>query len=525
MLKLDQAVTALLLVSMLAGPLAAGTEGPVRSMTVSIDSGRISGMVTGNYAQFLGIPYAAPPVGELRWQPPQPPERWAAVRPATEFGNTCPQKASSGVFARPSTTEDCLYLNVFATKPFVTPKPVLVWIHGGGLFSGESDDYDASKLVKNGNLVVVTFNYRIGRLGYFPRAASSVGQAIVANYGLMDQQFALRWVRINIRAFGGDPNNVTIGGESAGAESVYALMVSPASAGLFHRAIAQSGGYTPRTPSIRDVASKGKAFAAAAGCADQSLQCLRALGVEQILAAQNDMEIALVVDGTTLPLSFDTAFANGTFNHVPLISGTTKDEARWFMALEGMPNGLPRNEADYAAALQTLYGAAGHAVLSEYPIAKYGNPVSAIGAAETDLRFACPQVKFDSPISRWAAIFAYEFRDATAPSYMPDSGFSLGAAHTFELQYLFPGFHGASGTQRELSVAQSRLSDLMVRNWSQFALSGDPNPTGRNPPVWPRYSAESRLILSLQSPQPVVLNNDSLRHHCRFWAARELPAR
>jgi para-nitrobenzyl esterase len=245
--------------------------------------------------------------------------------------------------------------------------------------------------------------------------------------------------------------------------------------------------------------------------------------VEQILAAQNDMEIALVVDGTTLPISFETAFASGTFNRVALISGTTKDEARWFMALDGLPNGPPRTEPDYVAALEALYGTAGNAVLSEYPMAEYGSPLSAVGAAETDLRFACPQGRFDVPLSRWVPVYAYEFADTTAPSYMPEAGFDLGAAHTFELQYLFPGFHGATGTSHELNAAQSRLSDMMVHYWSQFALSGDPNPKDENPPVWPKYSTGGNL-LSLLSPRPVVLHDGGSRHHCRFWDALELPA-
>lgn len=492
------------------------------SNTVMVKSGPLRGTIVGDVTKFLGIPYAAPPVGEQRWEPPQQPRPWTKVRPANRYAPHCPQKTSSGVFARPSTTEDCLFLNVFAPPRSSTPKPVMVWIHGGGLFSGESEDYDARKLAKDGKLVVVTINYRIGRLGYFPRKSDD-GKAVIANYGLLDQLFALQWVRDNIGAFGGDPNRVTIAGESAGAESVYALMVSPAAKGLFHRAIAQSGGYTPHMPSIAATAEVGTKFAQMAGCADQSMRCLRARSVSQILAAQDDMTVALVVDGVTIPSSFDAAFAAGTFHKVPVLSGMNKDEARWFFALGGFPKGLPRTSADYAATLTALYGAAHPDVQAQYPMAKFGTAVAAVSAAETDARFACPQDAFDTRIAHWTPLFSYEFDEASAPSYMPDAGFHLGAAHTFELQYLFPMFRGATGLPRTLNPAQARLSDRMVAYWSRFASMGDPNLGIQETLKWPRYS-ERQQKLTLRTDRTSVVSNSRARHHCAFWDSIELPA-
>jgi len=480
---------------------------------VSLDSGPVRGLIVGNYARFLGIPYAAAPVGPLRWAPPRIPAPWMSIRRATAFANTCPQKNSSGVFARPSVTEDCLYLNVFANLPSKTLRPVLVWIHGGGLFSGESDDYDARKLVERGKLVVVTFNYRLGRLGYFPRDGHRGDGPDIANFGLMDQQFALQWVRRNIRVFGGDPRNVTIDGQSAGGESVYALLASPAGAGLFHRAIAQSGGYTPHMPSRAEAAPKGNAFASAVGCPDQSLQCLRGVSVENLLAAQNDVDTALVVDGETIPLSFDIAFAQGRFNHVPVMSGTTRDEALWFLALEGFRGGASNNGGRHLAELKTLYGADAEKVLIEYPLERFGSSASAIGVSETDLRFACPQLQFDNPISHWVASFRYAFNDTSAPDYMPYAGFPLGASHTFELSYLFPGFHGATGAPRRLDARQRRLSDAMITYWARFAASGAPG-GGTGLPVW---RAASVRALSLQSPRPTLVEEAPSQHHCTFW--------
>lgn len=503
---------AILLAWLATTAMAAPGDGP---MTVATDSGPVSGTIAGGTARFLGIPYAAPPTGAARWQPPRAPARWTAARDATRYGNTCPQKRAFGVFSRASSSEDCLYLNVFAAPPGAVPRPVLVWIHGGGLVGGESDDYDPGRLVVDGGLVVVTFNYRLGRLGYFPRAAGPGEGPVTANFGLLDQAFALDWVRRNIRAFGGDPGNITIAGESAGGESVYALLASPRAAGLFHRAIAQSGGYAPQTPSMADAAPKGQAFATAAGCPDQSLDCLRGLSVAQILAAQNDLEVGLAVDGTTLPLPFDTAFAGGTFNRVPVLSGINRDEFRWFLAVDGA---APlRTTADYAAALDRQYGPAGRKVLAAYPAADNGGAMAAFAAAQTDSYFACPQRIFDDAIARWAPVYRYEFADRTAPGYLPDAGFDLGAAHTFELPYLFAGFRGATGARRELDAAQARLSATMIAFWSRFAAVGDPNPAPGALPSWPRYSPARPETLFLQLPAPVALADDGSAHHCGFW--------
>ena len=274
---------------------AAEHSGP----TVRTVEGQVQGFVRNGVSTFLGIPYAAPPVGAQRWQPPQPVAAWTQTLNATKFANTCPQITELGVFAGPvSVTEDCLFLNVF------TPHannghanngkklPVLVWIHGGGLFDGESDDYDATALVKGGPAgptVVVTINYRLGLLGYFGHPALDAEGHDFGNYGLMDQQAALRWVQRNIAAFGGDPGNVTVGGQSAGSTSTAALVISPASAGLFHRAIFESGPFLTVAP--RELAEqRGSKFADAAGCGEEvngaAAACLRKLSVQKILSLQ-----------------------------------------------------------------------------------------------------------------------------------------------------------------------------------------------------------------------------------------------
>ncbi len=236
--------------------------------------GAVRGTVAGGTDEFLGIPYAAPPVGPLRWRPPQPADRWHGVRDATTFAPHCPQQASP--FGVASVSEDCLYLNVFAPaggRPG-GGRPVMVWIHGGALVTGESDDYDPAKLVSNGT-VVVTINYRLGALGFLahPALADRPGGPS-GNYGLMDQQAALRWVQRNIRQFGGDPRNVTIFGESAGGLSVLSQLDSPGADGLFQRAIVQSGAYNLTQTPLATAEAAGEAFAATAGCASQTAACL-----------------------------------------------------------------------------------------------------------------------------------------------------------------------------------------------------------------------------------------------------------
>jgi para-nitrobenzyl esterase len=253
--------------------------------TVNTTEGSVTGFVKDGVNTFLGIPYAAPPVGDLRWRPPEPPKPYALLD-ATKFRNTCPQVTTLGPFAGPaSTTEDCLYLNVFTTGTG-SSKPVIVWIHGGGNVTGETNDYDGSKLATGGRFgtptVVVTINYRLGLFGFLSQEDLNAEGHLWGNYGILDQQAALRWVQANIAAFGGDPNNVTLGGQSAGSIDTTANQLSPLAEGLFHRAINQSlpiSNQYFQTPPV--ALSQGNDFAAAAGCSDAA--CLRSLSTARIL--------------------------------------------------------------------------------------------------------------------------------------------------------------------------------------------------------------------------------------------------
>jgi para-nitrobenzyl esterase len=409
----------------------------------------------------------------------------------------------------------------------------MVWLHGGGLLDGEADDYDPSKLVLLGHAVVVTLNYRLGLLGWFAHPAIDSESHAAGNYGLMDQQLALKWVQRNIRAFGGDPDNVTLFGESAGGASVIAQMASPSARGLFHRAISQSGGYIvpawPKAGKVSPMSPGGlmplglaeqtaQNFAVAAGCSDQSARCLRALPVEQILRHQAAHLSGLILDGAVIPQSLSAAFQGGKFNHVPFINGSNRDELRWQVALIESATRKPLAAADYAATLTALFGPQlADKILRRYPLSDYPGASLALGAVETDSAMACTGRK----LSQWLAVqiptYAYEFADRTAAVYYAAASFPQGAAHTLELPYLFPLFRGATGEAHALSVPQEQLSDRMVHDWMDIGVAGDVA-KGSGRVEWPRYDASKdnyhRFVTFDTPPESQTF---AAEHKCDFW--------
>jgi para-nitrobenzyl esterase len=523
--------------------IAAEHGGPIARTT----EGRVQGFVNGGMNEFLGIPFAAPPVGALRWQQPQAHSSWTQTFDATKFGNTCPQITELGVFAGPvSVTEDCLYLNVFTTSRSLAADakklPVLVWIHGGGLFDGESNDYDASALVKGGPAgptVVVTVNYRIGLLGYFAHPAIDAEDHHVGNYGLMDQQAALQWVKRNIAAFGGDPGNVTVGGQSAGATSTAALVISPASAGLFHRAIFESGPLLTVAP-MALAESRGQNFAAAAGCGTEATtavaSCLRELTVQKVLSLQGTAAAngpyvnGLMVDGTILPIPADTAWSSGKFNRMPIMNGSVADEGGFTASINELFFG-PMSAEQYASLVKTTYnGPAGpgagppnypagtaDAVLAKYPLSDYSNPSLAWVAVATDAN-VCRHPYLNRNVSQYVPLYAYEFADRNAPWYFPPTSFAHGAAHTIDIQFLFPSWHGGPlGILHKLTAPERALSDQLVAAWTNFMYTGNPNLTGDRP--WPRYSSGSEVYLSQNVQKSPVITAAQFvsAHKCAFW--------
>jgi para-nitrobenzyl esterase len=510
-------LTAIGLVAMAgcSAPASAPTS-PSRhvGLVVSIADGQIRGKDVGNTDDYLGIPYAAAPVGPLRWRPPQPPPRWRGIRAATQFAPHCPQP--TGVFGHPSTTEDCLYLNVFRpARQGSSELPVMVWMHGGAFVGGESDDYNPTALVDDG-VIVVTINYRLGALGFLahPALASHPG-APTGDYGLMDQQAALRWVRQNIRAFGGNAANVTIFGESAGGQSVLLQLISPTARGLFAKAIAESGGYAQYPSPLTSAEAQGRAFATKAGCANQTANCLRSLPVATILADQNQSGASADIDGLVLTEPLKQALASGKFSHVPVIDGSNHDEWRLFVALATF-EGHPVTAANYLATIEsTLYVSPQIAAIiaQQYPVGAYQSPPLAMGAVGTDGIFACPTLLLDQEMAKYTPTYAYEFNDENAPNAYPSAGFPYAAAHAAELQYLFGLAPPVAGT---LSSQQELLAAAMRAEWTSFAKSGVPSARGAAP--WPRFTAADQRMQSLVSPNPQPETSFAADHHCALWA-------
>jgi para-nitrobenzyl esterase len=498
-------------------PLAFTFSGPVRGFVSS-----------EGIREFLGIPYAAPPVGNLRWRPPVAHAPWFAPLEATQFANHCPQPPSP--FGRVSITEDCLFLNVYTpdSHHFSGPRPVMFWIHGGALVTGESDDYDPTALVNDG-VIVVTINYRLGALGFLAHPAFAaentdpdrdhdVDPNSAGDYGLMDQQFALRWVRDNIFFFGGDPLNVTIFGESAGGLSVFSQLTSPPARDLFHKAIIESGAYNLNTQSLATAEAAGTAFSTAAGCSSQTAACLRALPVITILENENPAGYTPNIDGEFLPLSLGAALATGQFHHVPVIQGSNHDEWRLFTALDfDLVSGpIANNEPAYEAAIATLVGPAAPLVAEHYPLASFPSADLAFASAFTDAVFACPALGADLSMSQFIPLSTYEFNDENAPQdFLPPVSFPYAAAHASEIQYLFN--LPVTVPRPPLNAAQRQLSSTMQRYWTDFAKFGTPN--SPSTPFWEPFNPLVGDFQSLIPPTPMQETNFATAHNCAFWAA------
>jgi para-nitrobenzyl esterase len=509
------------------GEVAAAAADTARTPIVNIEGDAVRGVaVQGGYA-FRGLPYAAAPVGDLRWRAPRPPAKWKGVRDATQFAPSCPQEANplKNPFVPPGPiSEDCLYLNV-STPDLHSHgggRPVLVWIHGGGLTQDAARNYDGSDLAAEGT-VVVTVNYRLGALGFLahPALASRPGGP-AGNYGLMDQQAALRWVQDNIKKFGGDPSNVTIAGQSAGGLSVLAHLVSHGSRGLFHRAIVQSGAFALTQAPLADAEAFGQIFATSAGCPDQSAECLRTRPVSALVDNFPPAAIPGVVDGDVLTESIGTALAGGRFARVPVLNGINHDEEFLFVAALGLAvsNGTfvgvpPFNAASYQSVIATVLGvpaARAAAIAAEYPLAAYPLPLVAFTTLMSDANFACPALQVDRWTSARVPTFAYQFSDDTAPHSLAPPGALPFATHSSELSYLF-GLPNAPFPP-VLDADQAALAAAMRGAWANFAASGDPSSAAL---PWPSF--DGGRVLSLAQPQSQVDAENAARHHCAFWAA------
>ncbi|WP_456600325.1 carboxylesterase/lipase family protein [Blastococcus sp. SYSU DS0616] len=510
-----------------AGP--AGAAPDPAPLVVPTTEGAVEGTSTGNYRLFQGIPFAAPPVGELRFRPPAPAQPWQGVRDATAPGSPCPQEPSA---TNPwsSVDEDCLYLNVTTPSGLDTQRrnlPVMVWIHGGSWRTGTGAAYDAAKLAVEGDVVVVTINYRLGPLGFMAQEDLSRENGDVASgsAGLLDQQAALRWVERNIRAFGGNPGRVTIFGESAGGSAVCAQLTSPTARGLFDRAIAQSYSCTTPYDTLETAEATGASVAEAVGCASAAdvAACLRATPVQELLTAWPGG--SFVVGGSALPVQPAEAIAAGDHARVPVMHGNLSDENTLFTPLNPAVAALANDadgftEADYRVVLGSVFGEGAGAVLAQYPASAYPSPLRALAAVNSDAGSAlstCEHVDAYDTLARPpvpAPVFAYQFRDETADPLLdfPYPAYPEDAQHATELPYLFPGLFGDG-----LDAEQEQLSTAMVRYWTNFAAHGNPN--GPGVPTWTRYRAPADVQgLDIASDGGIGPVDVAAEADCAFWS-------
>ncbi len=491
-------------------------------LTVQLIDGVVEGVVDGETYSFKGLAYAAPPVGALRWAPPAPPSPWPGVRSAALVGSDCPQVGNDGELGG---SEDCLFLNLWTpTKSTAGARPVMVFIHGGGLSqgSGAQPVYAGADLARNTQTIVVTFNYRLGALGFLahPSLSAQVTPATSGNYGALDQLAALQWVRQNIARFGGDPMNVTLFGESAGATSVATLLASPLAKGLFARVILQSAAFTAH-PTLSTAEAVGGVLASQLGCqaAPDVADCLRALPARTVLEESLPLNLRFqnlvesprpyrflpVIDGQLLTGQPLATFQAGGHHPVPVMIGNNATEAGYFALNRTIPR--VTDLASYRAGLDQLFGPRATSVFATYPAATDSAAFDAYLAALSDAVMLCRGRSVARALtqSQTEPVFRFHFTQTLrGPQRV------YGAFHTLELFFLFRTLEAYSYTPDSGELA---VSDSMQGYWGRFAATGDPN--GANAAAWPRFVSGSNDTLELGVTQAVLKNLRA--DQCDFW--------
>jgi para-nitrobenzyl esterase len=473
-------------------------------LSVKTDKGRVQGKASDDHQVriFLGIPYAAPPVGPLRWKPPQPAKKWSGTRDATSFGYRCIQTPiyNDMVFRDPGENEDCLTLNVWTPAKDKHQKlPVMVWIYGGGFVGGTTSEprQDGEHLAHKG-VVVVSMNYRLGIFGFFvhPGLAAESPHHAAGNYGLLDETAALQWVKRNIAGFGGDPGNVTLFGESAGSFAVSAQMASPLAQGLFVHAIGESGGaFYSRGLSFRSLTERETAdpvFAMAAfGTSD--LAALRAMKAEDIMqkvmaqTQRHSPHIGPDIDGWFLPESVPQIYKEGKQAHIPLLAGWNRDEPSALAVNDPQPPTVQ----SFQQTAEKDFGPRADEFLRNYPAQTDADAVrSAIDfAGDSFIAFSTWQWLEAQVATGGAAVYRYHFeRPAPADKYHPAGS---GAFHSDEIEYVFGALN--SRNTAAWQPEDYKLSDLIETYWTNFARTGNPN--GGDAPNWPQYNANDHWQL------------------------------
>ena len=515
-----------------AGPAVSGAASPV----VHTDKGAVQGATTAGVDRYLGIRYAKPPVGALRWQPPQPAAVWPGVQQTAAFGSSCPQNPNSSGLV--SVNEDCLFVNVWrpAGTSSAAGLPVYVFVHGGGLTIDGSSHYDGTNIVQQTGVIVVDFNYRLGVFGFLGLPALTAQQRESGNYGLQDQIAALAWVHRNIAAFGGNPGRVTIGGESSGAISVCALLTAPGAAGLFSAAMMESGfcgnsgPYDSSTQNQFGAETIGQFLAGQLGCpvapATSVLACMRAMDVQTLLNGWDNVsnifgDPSLMVVGTkTLPLDPHLAVLQGKFRHVPILIGANRDEGRGISAVFVGT----MDKAGYETWLQNVPFAPGQgaAIEARYPWPAASNQFTGAylgGAVLTDGWWGiggCPTRDLANSLAKNTTTYVYEFDNRTGPG--PSSqpvGYMWGASHFAEMAYLWP--LASPWETSQFTAVDRQLSKQMLAYWGAFIKNGNPAATGQ--PSWPSLNSTPQFMSLRAGNTSTMITTAAFykEHQCNFW--------
>ena len=490
-----------------------------KNIIVDTKLGKVRGYRTRGVLKFKGIPYAAPPVGELRFSPPAPKEPWNGVLDATEYGPIAPQPPSVllAMFGgkRKQSEADCLTLNIWKPVADQDKRPVMVWIHGGAFIIGSGADLDGARLARRGNVIIVSVNYRLGGLGfcYIPGKT--------ANVGLLDQIAALKWVNDNIEAFGGDPNNITIFGESAGSVSVCTLMAMPSAKGLFHRVIAQSGACHPMFYHNLRRKEASEQLMSKLSIKEGDIEALRKVPFEKLIKADptneaiergstfasNEPTLGPVIDGSTLPEHPLNIMRNGYAKGIELLIGTNEDELKLWSALN--PNAPKVDEGKMIRSTTTLMKVLGQdenkgkQMINIYQQAREGKqstePRDIIDAYLTDFAFRIPSIRLaEVQCAHQPNIFMYLFTWKS-----PMLGGKLGSCHALELPFVFGLL-----SKKDIGIVPSKsqeteaISNHMMDSWTSFARTGNPNHNGI--PEWPSYGVGKRSTMIFDKEIKVV---------------------
>ncbi|MBN1653192.1 MAG: carboxylesterase family protein [Deltaproteobacteria bacterium] len=510
----------------------AGQPELVPTEEIQTASGKVRGTISEGVRKFMGIPFAATTAGENRWKPPQPVTAWSDTLDAFEAGPICPQNSPLTREYDTRSDEDCLSVNVWTPDPVSsTPLPVMVWIFPGAYIfgSGSEPQYDGSNLVKRGNVIMVSFNYRVSSLGFLAHRALTEEDPdnTSGNYGILDQLAALKWVRANIEAFGGDKDNVTLFGESAGGNSTLLHIVMPGSRGLFHRAIVESGIPMLDVYDLAGAEEMGDRYAKAMGCTDDAtvLSCMRALSAEQILTGPSEppaelpgglfyddpatrFQLEPIADGVNIPDTPRNLFMSNQMAKVSMIQGSNTEEGVLFHTGVFGDIQIEDTLEAYQTALSRTYGSYTADIVAEYPIEDYASANDALTEVSGDANFVCASRRLARLFDK-AGIenYLYSFSNPVADTPLPQ--LENIAFHSADIPFVF----GTKATLGAVPQADQSVSEAIQDYWTRFARTGDPN--GEGSTQWPAYVTSSDQYLHIRNPIEVAsaLKPDK----CDFW--------